>query len=62
MYDESSELDENELKKIIEKALVSDAITVYNMLTKKGIGNCMNVIIIYLYFILKQFDFNFTDH
>lgn len=38
MYDESCELDENELKIIIEKSIVSDAITVHNLLTKKGIG------------------------
>ncbi|XP_025415928.1 protein PTCD3 homolog, mitochondrial isoform X2 [Sipha flava] len=36
-YDESHELDENELKKVIEKGVVSDAITVYNLLSKNGI-------------------------
>ncbi|XP_025209053.1 protein PTCD3 homolog, mitochondrial [Melanaphis sacchari] len=37
IYDENCELDENELKKIIEKSFVSDAITVHNLLIKKGI-------------------------
>ncbi|XP_022160312.1 protein PTCD3 homolog, mitochondrial [Myzus persicae] len=37
VYDENSELHENELKLIIEKAIVSDAITVYNLLRKKDI-------------------------
>lgn len=44
VYDESQELDENELKNVIEKAIVSDAITIYNLLSKKGIGNLKNII------------------
>lgn len=39
VYDESQELDENDLKTIIEKAVVSDAILVYGFLSKKNIGN-----------------------
>lgn len=38
-------LDENELKIIIEKAVVSDAMTVYDLLNKKGIGNFINFIL-----------------
>ncbi|CAI6343787.1 unnamed protein product [Macrosiphum euphorbiae] len=37
VYDESYDLDENELKTIIEKGIVSDAIAVYNLLKKKDI-------------------------
>ncbi|KAL4130829.1 hypothetical protein QTP88_008208 [Uroleucon formosanum] len=37
VYDENCDLDENELKIIIEKAIVSDAIAVYNLLKKKNI-------------------------
>lgn len=44
VYDESFELDENELNKIIEKGIVSDAITVYNLLNKNGTGNFINFV------------------
>lgn len=36
VYDDSYELDENDLKIIIEKSHVSDAITVYNLIKKKN--------------------------
>lgn len=56
IYDESSEVNENELKKIIEKAVVSDAITVYDLLNKKGIGNFTNIIfIVNIYFNFNEF-------
>lgn len=55
MYDENSELHENELKLIIEKAIVSDAITVYNLLRKKDIGNFFNILIYLFIFYNKIF-------
>lgn len=45
VYDENHEVDENELKTIIGKGDVSDAITVYKLLSKKNIGNSMHYII-----------------
>jgi len=66
VYDESYELDESELKTTIEKAIVSDAVNVYNLLKKKGIGKFINIkllfLYLYFYFILKYFDFNFNGH
>lgn len=48
IYDENSEVDENELKSVISKSVVSDAISIYNLLKKKGTGNKLY----YKYFIL----------
>jgi ribosomal protein S25 len=36
VYDENSEVDEEILKEVIDGVLVSDAITVYQLLQKKG--------------------------
>jgi hypothetical protein len=36
VYDDNSEVDEEVLKKVIDDVLVSDAITVYQLLQKKG--------------------------
>lgn len=58
VYDESHVLDENELKKIIEKAVVSDAMTVYDLLSKKGIGNFINFILCSKYSIFIYFNLN----
>lgn len=48
IYDENSEVDENELKSVVSKSVVSDAISIYNLLKKKGTGNKLY----YKYFIL----------
>lgn len=49
IYDENHELDETELKNVIEKATVSDAIIIYNLLSKKGIGN---IVILFLIVVI----------
>jgi hypothetical protein len=58
VYDENSEVDEEVLKRVIDDVLVSDAITVYQLLQKKGQSKSyertkitdMWQVIIYLFF------------
>lgn len=59
VYDESYELDENELNKIIEKGIVSDAIIVYNLLNKNGTGNFINFVTIKTINLFINFDLNY---